>query len=92
MIPLIYSPPMFAAHAPRPGALLRELAPRHDRVSLDQRVDMPEIQESFRVSFSDAARSNSASDAGNNGHRPPPGVTNPETARQLSAYEMVAAL
>lgn len=35
--------------------LLREFVPRADRVPRDERVDVPEIQESARVNFSDAA-------------------------------------
>lgn len=37
------------------GAILREFAMRQDRVPLDERVDLPEIQESYRVNFSDEA-------------------------------------
>lgn len=37
------------------GVVFREFVPRVDRVPRDQRVDMPEIQESSRVSFSSAA-------------------------------------
>lgn len=37
------------------SVVLRELAPRTDRIPRDQRVDVPEIQESFRVNFSNAA-------------------------------------
>jgi hypothetical protein len=40
----------------RASALLRDIAPRQDRVPVDDRVDLPEIQESFRVSFSDQTR------------------------------------
>lgn len=43
----------------RSGAL-REFAMRQDRLPADQQVDLPEIQESFRVSFSDAALAASA--------------------------------
>lgn len=35
---------------------LRDLALRRDRIPLDERADMPEIEEAFRVSFSDAVR------------------------------------
>ena len=35
---------------------MRELAVRQDRLPQDERIDLPEIQESFRVSFSDEAR------------------------------------
>lgn len=35
---------------------LRDLAVRRDRVPVDERADMPEVEESARVSFSDAVR------------------------------------
>jgi len=35
---------------------LRDLAVRRDRIPPDERADMPEVEESFRVSFSDAVR------------------------------------
>jgi hypothetical protein len=38
------------------GFILREFAVRQDRLPRDQRIDLPEIQESYRVSFSDAVR------------------------------------
>lgn len=38
------------------GNVLREIAPRTDRIPRDERVDLPEVQESVRVSFSDAAQ------------------------------------
>lgn len=56
MIPLPYPAALQTIPAPRPGALLRELAVRQDRLPQDERIDLPEIQESFRVSFSDEAR------------------------------------
>lgn len=37
------------------AAGLREFFTRPDRLPQDQRVDLPEIQESFRVSFSEEA-------------------------------------
>ena len=40
---------------PLRSGVLREFVMRQDRPPRDQRVDLPEIQESFRVSFSDAA-------------------------------------
>lgn len=36
------------------GIFTRELAPRQDNRLAEERMDMPEIQDSFRVSFSDA--------------------------------------
>ena len=54
MLPI---PILYAGTAPqRAGNILREVAPRADRVPADERVDLPEIQESFRVSFSDQVR------------------------------------
>jgi hypothetical protein len=38
------------------GRVQRELVAQPDRLPLERRVDIPEIQESYRVSFSDAAR------------------------------------
>lgn len=52
----------------RAGSILREVAPRSDRVPADDRVDLPEIQESFRVSFSDQVR---VRDSANQPDRPP---------------------
>lgn len=43
------------AVSPMRSGVLREFVPRQDRVPRDQRVDLPEIQESFRVSFSEQA-------------------------------------
>lgn len=40
---------------------LRDLAVRRDRIPLGERSDLPEIEESFRVSFSDAVRSGAGS-------------------------------
>ena len=37
------------------SGVLREFVPRTDRVPQDQRIDIPEVQESYRVSFSNAA-------------------------------------
>ncbi|NTV70616.1 MAG: hypothetical protein HGA71_10765 [Azonexaceae bacterium] len=45
----------------RAGVILREIATRSDRVPVAERVDLPEIQESFRVSFSNEARVQPAS-------------------------------
>ncbi len=42
------------------GSIFREFAVRQDRVPLSERVDLPEIQESYRVNFSDEALAASA--------------------------------
>lgn len=92
MIPLNYPSSILSANALRPGALLRELSVRQDRVPLDERVDLPEIQESFRVNFSDEARASGSGGLGNEAYRPPPGGANPETERKLRMYALIAGL
>ncbi|WP_295006723.1 hypothetical protein [uncultured Dechloromonas sp.] len=92
MIPLTYPSNLLSAHAQRPGSLLREVAARQDRVPQDQRVDLPEIQESFRVSFSDEARAYESSGLGNEQYRQAPAGTPPENARKLRAYDTIAGL
>lgn len=92
MIPLTYPSNLLSAYALRPGNLLREVAARQDRIPQDQRVDLPEIQESFRVSFSDEARAYESSGLGNEQYRQAPAGTTPENAQKLRAYDRVAAL
>ena len=46
--------------SPLRSAVLREFVMPPDRLPRDQRFDLPEIQESFRVNFSDAALAASA--------------------------------
>lgn len=53
MLPIVSQPP--TPLQPLRSAVLREFSPRTDRVPRDARIDAPEIEESFRVSFSDAA-------------------------------------
>jgi hypothetical protein len=66
---------------------LRELAPRQDRLPVDERIDLPEIQESFRVSFSDEAR---AASMGGVGNEVPAG--NSVSDKRLDAYRAIAGL
>ena len=79
------------------GVVLREFVPRTDRVPRDQRIDMPEIQESTRVSFSNAALAAAAGrvreavqrptfvdDGGSDGSN--------RKASQLRSYRDIAAL
>ena len=87
MIPLPTLPGLQAIPPSRPGALLRELAPRQDRLPVDERVDLPEIQESFRVSFSDEARAASITGARNETQ-----AGNSVADRRLDAYRAIAAL
>ena len=87
MIPLHTLPGLQAIPPSRPGALLRELTPRQDRLPVDERVDLPEIQESFRVSFSDEARAASITGARNETQ-----AGNSVADRRLDAYRAIAAL
>ncbi|MCX9155417.1 hypothetical protein OPU71_04695 [Niveibacterium sp. 24ML] len=50
-------PPGVSAPGIARSPWLRDLAVRRDRIPLGERTDQPEIEESFRVSFSDAVRS-----------------------------------
>jgi hypothetical protein len=40
---------------------LRDLAMRRDRIPQDERTDMPEVEEAFRVSFSESVRAGAGS-------------------------------
>lgn len=73
--------------APLRGAFTRELAPRQDRVANDQRIDTREIQESFRVSFSDAVRAD-ATGATRDAAQTPVELVSPG----IRAYQQIAAL
>ncbi len=92
MIPLTYPSNLLSANVLRHGSLLREVAGRQDRVPQDQRVDLPEIQESSRVSFSDEARAYDASGLGNEQYRQAPAGASQETAQKLRSYEVIADL
>jgi hypothetical protein len=72
---------------PLRGAFLRELAPRQDRVAPDQRIDSREIQESFRVSFSNAVRAD-ATGATRDAAQTPVELASPG----IRAYQQIAAL
>ena len=81
---------------PTPGPLrnvaLREFVMRQDRVPRDQRVDLPEIQESFRVSFSDAALAASAEGTRDVMQKARPTDEHGAAELQLRAYMAIAAL
>lgn len=70
----------------RPGPLGREIAPRNDRIPRDARVDLPEIEESFRVSFSNESRAAAGQSQHDPLRAPLPGD------RRLAAYVAVANL
>ena len=78
---------------PRPGLIGRDLLPRPDRPPADARVDLPEIQESTRVSFSDGARAQAAGGLHSAPDAPPQPAAGPESsARALAAYRAIARL
>jgi hypothetical protein len=79
------------------GIVLREFVPRVDRVPRDQRVDMPEIQESSRVSFSNAALAAASGRVRESVQRPTSvddggSEAGSRTAFQLRLYRDIAAL
>lgn len=74
------------------SVILREFVMRQDRPARDQRVDLPEIQESFRVSFSDAALAASAEGVRSVPQKPGPTDEQGATELQLRAYLAIAAL
>ena len=92
MIPVSYPSNHLSAYALRPGNLLREVATRQDRIPQDQRVDPPEIQESFRVSFSDETLADKVGDLGNEQHRQAPSAENPANTQKLQTYAVIAGL
>lgn len=77
---------------PLRSTVLREFVMRQDRLPNDQRVDLPEIQDSSRVSFSDAALA--ASSEGNRNVLQKAGPTDEGRATDLKlrAYLAIAAL
>lgn len=82
----------YSTATPLRGALLREFIMRAERPARYQRVDLPEIQESFRVSFSDAALAASAEGARTVLQKARPTDEQGATELQLRAYLAVAAL
>ncbi|MBS1145658.1 MAG: hypothetical protein H6R14_3064 [Proteobacteria bacterium] len=85
-------PPPNLTPSPLRNVALREFVMRQDRVPRDQRVDLPEIQESFRVSFSDAALAASVEDTRNVMQKATPTDERGAAELQLRAYLAIAAL
>ena len=84
---------LIAARQPITGTgLLREFVMRQDRLRADQRVDLPEIQESFRVNFSDAALAASAEGARNVLQIASPSDERGASELKLRAYMAIASL
>ena len=91
MLSLDKLPSHFAAPVSR-SRILREFVIRQDRPPPDQRVDLPEIQESVRVSFSDAALAAAAEDARSVLQKPRPTDEQGAAGERLRAYLAIAAL
>lgn len=84
-VPLASAP---AAATLQRGRVQRELVAQPDRLPLERRVDIPEIQESSRVSFSDDVR---AELPGRTRNSSPGGAPGPQDSR-LRLYRETAAL
>lgn len=91
MLPLDRLPNNLAATALR-SSISREFVMRQERLARDQRVDLPEIQESFRVSFSDAALAAAAEDVRTALQKARPSDEQSVTERQLQSYLMISVL
>ena len=85
-------PPPNSAPSPLRNVALREFVMRQDRVPRDLRVDLPEIQESFRVSFSDAALAASVEGTRDVVQKASPSDERGAAELQLRAYRAIAAL
>lgn len=73
--------------------VLREFLPTPDRLAPEQRVDVPEIEESYRVSFSEAALAAAAGQVRDAAQRPT--FTDEQGAdpdRRVQAYRIMAGL
>lgn len=90
MIPLDRIPN--PATAPLRTGVIREFTMRQDRPPPDLRIDMPEIQESFRVSFSEAALAASAEGNRDVLNKPGPTDEGAATELKLRAYLFVGSL
>lgn len=82
----------YSTLSPLRSAVLREFVMLQDRLPRDQRFDLPEIQESFRVNFSDAALAASAEGARTVLQKARPADDQGATVLQLRAYLAIAAL
>jgi len=78
--------------SPLRNGVLREFVMRQDRIPNDQRVDLPEIQESFRVSFSNGALAAAAEESRNVLQKPGPTDEGGATELKLKAYVDIAMM
>ncbi|MDD2744769.1 MAG: hypothetical protein PHV02_21110 [Rhodocyclaceae bacterium] len=80
-----------AISTPMRSGVLREFVMRQDRLARDERIDLPEIQESYRVSFSESARAAVAGDF-RNSDQSSMAFAALESRPQLRAYQAISAL
>ncbi len=73
------------------GILQREWTSRPERVPENQRIDLPEIAESYRVSFSEQAKSGASLALKNNTQNTSPAEL-AQTGSNLAMYQRIAAL
>lgn len=85
-------PPIPGNASLRPGSIGRELALRTDRPPADDVVDLPEIQQSDRVSFSDEARTLAAGGARDESPRQRATTIETRWRHALDTYRQIAAL
>ena len=90
-MPISFLPLPPAGRLTRPD-YLREAMLRGERPARDERIDRPEIQESYRVSLSDEVVVEAASAAPEALRRPREEILSPAGARALAAYATVAGL
>ncbi|MFV5214495.1 hypothetical protein ACLIIZ_12310 [Azonexus caeni] len=88
-MPISFLPLPPAGRLTRPD-YLREAMLRGERPARDERIDRPEIQESYRVSLSDEVVVEAASAAPEALRRPREENLSPAGARALAAYGAVA--
>ncbi|WP_374324062.1 hypothetical protein [Azonexus sp.] len=90
-MPITFLPLSPAPRLTRPD-YLREPMLRGDRPARDERIDRPEIQESYRVSLSDEVIVEAASAAPEGLRRAREEALSPASARALAAYATVSGL
>lgn len=88
-MPVTFLPVSPAGRLTRPD-YLREPMLRGDRPARDERIDRPEIQESYRVSLSDEVVVEAASAAPEALRRVREESVSPASARALGAYAAIA--
>jgi hypothetical protein len=77
---------------PLRGSILREFSIPQDRLPRDQQLDLPEIQESFRVNFSEGALAASTESSRNVLQTARPSDEGGAAELKLRSYLAIAAL